>query len=472
MATLPPSTDFTGSSVTQGGFKTAMSTLRTFIADLLGTDSASPSTARGLLSVPSLAEIQTQAQRRFTAGGTADAVTGTLSPAIASYTAGLRVTATPSGANTVTGPTLNLNSLGAKTIKKRDAGGTKVTLAAGDYNASGPFDFEYDGTDFILLNPIITVPSSTTDQVARDQIALTNLRLMLTSSVTTGELVQGKQWELSTDEWAANSSNETYTAGTPNYYTGAATEYTPTGSTFGDMTANGGLAAAFNGTTSQDSSVSALRASVTSAYCGKAFSSAQRISRVDTYGSNNAGYNGTNVSTTITIYGSNSSPANATDGTVLGSTTFTDGNTTDQKQITCDPSTAYQYVWATLSTASASNLYFAEIKYFTVNDVTLVPPSSTSVSTAPTYMDAYFLWKDDSGSAVLGTDLTVELSRDNGTTYTTATLTTLAAYDGTYSIVKARANVSAQPSGTSMLFRIKQLNAKLQRVAAPAIYSE
>ena len=100
------------------------------------------------------ASIQTQSYTRFTAGGTADAITGTLSPAIASYTAGLRVTATPGGANTVTGPTLNLNSLGVKTIKKRDSSGSKVVLATGDYNASGPFDFEYDGTDFILLNPI------------------------------------------------------------------------------------------------------------------------------------------------------------------------------------------------------------------------------------------------------------------------------------------------------------------------------
>jgi hypothetical protein len=87
-------------------------------------------------------------------------------------------------------------------------------------------------------------------------------------------------------------------------------------------------------------------------------------------------------------------------------------------------------------------------------------------------MDAYLLWKDDSGSAVLGTDLTVELSRDGGTTYTTATITTLASFDGNYSIIKARANVSGQPSGTSMLCRIKMLNSKLQRVAAPALYSE
>lgn len=102
---------------------------------------------------------QTQEASRFSAGGTADAMTGTLSPAIASYAAGLRVTTTPGGANTVTGPTLNLNSLGTKTIKKRDRGGTKVALVAGDYNASGPFDLEYDGTDFILLNPVAAAAS-------------------------------------------------------------------------------------------------------------------------------------------------------------------------------------------------------------------------------------------------------------------------------------------------------------------------
>lgn len=95
------------------------------------------------------------AANRFTVGGTADAMTGSVAATIiTSYVAGLRVSTTPGGANTVTGPTLNLNSLGAKTIKKRDASGSKVALVAGDYNASGPFDFEYDGTDFILLNPL------------------------------------------------------------------------------------------------------------------------------------------------------------------------------------------------------------------------------------------------------------------------------------------------------------------------------
>jgi hypothetical protein len=51
MATpLPPATDLTGSGVTEGGFKTAMTNIRTFLADLLGTDGV-PATARAALGV-------------------------------------------------------------------------------------------------------------------------------------------------------------------------------------------------------------------------------------------------------------------------------------------------------------------------------------------------------------------------------------------------------------------------------------
>lgn len=150
------------------------------LADAMSTvgsilySAASAAAARTALAVLSSAENQTQAASRFTVGGTANALTGTLSPAIAAYAAGLRVTTTPGGANTITGPTLNLNGLGAKTIKKRDSAGTKVALAAGDYNASGPFDFEYDGTDFVLLNPSAwTVNARGADIASASTISLT-----------------------------------------------------------------------------------------------------------------------------------------------------------------------------------------------------------------------------------------------------------------------------------------------------------
>lgn len=142
-----------------------------------GTGSATAADARSALAVLSSAEHQTQIATRFTASGTADVITGTLSPAIASYAAGLRVTTTPSGANTVTGPTLNLNSLGTKTVKKRDSGGSKVALVAGDYNASGPFDFEYDGTDFVLLNPVAAASTSAQIQPISASVAANALTI-------------------------------------------------------------------------------------------------------------------------------------------------------------------------------------------------------------------------------------------------------------------------------------------------------
>ena len=84
-----------------------------------------------------------------TSSGT-DTITATLSPAITAYAAGQRFTFLAGGTNT--GPaTLNLNTVGAKDLKKGAAGST--ALDAGDITAGGVYDVEYDGTNFQLLNP-------------------------------------------------------------------------------------------------------------------------------------------------------------------------------------------------------------------------------------------------------------------------------------------------------------------------------
>lgn len=51
---LPPSADFTGSGVTEGGFKTALTSMRAFLADLLGTTGvqADALTALGIVNAP------------------------------------------------------------------------------------------------------------------------------------------------------------------------------------------------------------------------------------------------------------------------------------------------------------------------------------------------------------------------------------------------------------------------------------
>lgn len=92
------------------------------------------------------------------------------------------------------------------------------------------------------------------------------------------------------------------------------------------------------------------------------------------------------------------------------------------------------------------------------------------MTTTSTFADVYCLYKDDSGTAVLGTDLTVELSGDGGTNYVSATSIVLASFDGSYSFIRARADLGAAP--TSLRARLKTLNGKPQRIAAPALYAE
>ena len=88
-----------------------------------------------------------------TVAGTVDAITLAFTPAITSYVSGQRIRWRSGGANTVTTPTVNVDGLGAKTIKKNPA---SAALVVGNLGAAGAVhEAVYNGTDFILLNPIL-----------------------------------------------------------------------------------------------------------------------------------------------------------------------------------------------------------------------------------------------------------------------------------------------------------------------------
>lgn len=82
-----------------------------------------------------------------TAGGTADALTITPSPAIAAYVAGQTFRFITAAANTSTTPTLNVNAVGTKTIQR--LGGA---LVAGDMPSGATIIVIYDGTYFQLAS--------------------------------------------------------------------------------------------------------------------------------------------------------------------------------------------------------------------------------------------------------------------------------------------------------------------------------
>lgn len=83
------------------------------------------------------------------AGGTADAITATLSPALGSLTDGARVQVIPAADNTAA-VTLNVNGLGAKDVKHPDGS----ALVAGDIKNGYAFEVLYSSTadDWILVS--------------------------------------------------------------------------------------------------------------------------------------------------------------------------------------------------------------------------------------------------------------------------------------------------------------------------------
>jgi|3_EtaG_2_1085321.scaffolds.fasta_scaffold17886_1 hypothetical protein len=99
------------------------------------------------------------------------------------------------------------------------------------------------------------------------------------------------------------------------------------------------------------------------------------------------------------------------------------------------------------------------------NSMTLVS-NSTTAETQPTKADLVMTYTNGAGSATIGTDLTAECSRDGGTTWTSFGLSSSSDQGDTggHTILTAHdLDISSQPSGTSMQYRIKTLNQSVSK---------
>jgi hypothetical protein len=95
-------------------------------------------------------------------------------------------------------------------------------------------------------------------------------------------------------------------------------------------------------------------------------------------------------------------------------------------------------------------------------DMTLVSETITAAS-APSTVRVTLDHEDVTGTAVLNTDITMEVSRDAGTTWTAATLAALRDAGSGRKVFVADLDLSGQPSGTDVVLRGKQLNGKVGR---------
>lgn len=104
-----------------------------------------------------------------TAGGTADALTLTLTPAAVAYGAGLTI-AFKAGAAANTGAvTVNVNSLGAKDVQKNGA-----ALGAGDIAANAFYEIIYDGTAFQISPLAVSFASLAEAKTGTDVLEAVN----------------------------------------------------------------------------------------------------------------------------------------------------------------------------------------------------------------------------------------------------------------------------------------------------------
>lgn len=104
-------------------------------------------------SIASASNISQTAGTTFYTGATSGTDTYTVAtPALTAYTTGACYQVRIGTTNTSTTPTININSLGAKTIVKR----ASTAVAAGDLVGSSHYIMCYQGTNMQVLNP--TVP--------------------------------------------------------------------------------------------------------------------------------------------------------------------------------------------------------------------------------------------------------------------------------------------------------------------------
>ena len=98
-----------------------------------------------------------------TFGGSTNAYTITYSPALAAYVSGERYSFVANADNTGSA-TLNINALGAKTLRKITSSG-KVAIASGDIKSTQPVTVEYDGTDMVMVTPVANLSAGTVTSI-------------------------------------------------------------------------------------------------------------------------------------------------------------------------------------------------------------------------------------------------------------------------------------------------------------------
>lgn len=135
----------------------------------------------------------------------------------------------------------------------------------------------------------------------------------------------------------------------------------PAGTNFGDMTLNGGLAAAFDGTRDKVAGLCAAKVAAFG-YVGRNFTVPQVIGQALVWPSNDNGFQNVGGTTvTLDLYGKNGLPANSTDGTLLATTTILDQTTGPVVLKPAFSTTTYTHGWVRVLQTGGDAIFVSQL---------------------------------------------------------------------------------------------------------------
>jgi len=191
----------------------------------------------------------------------------------------------------------------------------------------------------------------------------------------------------------------------------------------GDLTAQGGLAAAFDNTYPKAWTSCAVKSGTpTTGYIGKDWGSAaenkKKIAGFWIEGSSDDGLISTSGTTTVVLYGSDSAPSDSTDGTAItgGSFAATDANSKEFYKFSgITTSTAYRYHWLEMSNSGGGgDIAAAQVQFYELTDVANGIGGVTITPQSTGYAPAVRPWSSAGGTMNFG-------SSASGTNYTAPT---------------------------------------------------
>lgn len=235
------------------------------------------------------------------------------------------------------------------------------------------------------------------------------------------------------------------------------------GSPIGNMTGGGGVAAAFDGNTNQ-SNAAGPNIITAAGTVGKDWGVGvtRTITRVVVYGPNNNSILAGNA-TTFRLQGSQDL-SGWTDLTAAINAPASNSAVIDVTSgITA--TTAYRYHRINIVGNGTNTVSVAEVQFYEgVNNLTLVSaaqPADAGPTSARVLLDI-----EPIDVVTLNADLTAEISRDGGATFTLGTLSQVATIGARRVVETAPIGLTGQPSGTSVVARVKTNNNKNLRLHA------